>query len=137
MKDSLFRIHSFIQEHHVMSLATFYEDEISSCSLFYVYDESSQSFVVASSMETTHILHINNNPKIAGNILLETKEIGNIQGVQFKGIFLELRDEKFKKEYFKRFPYAKALSPKLWKIEVNSFKMTDNRLGFAKKIIWP
>ena len=72
--------------------------------------------------------------KSGGTVHLETDVIGKIQGVQFKGKMLESRD--VRKVYLKRFPYALALNPTLWSIEVSSFKMTDNRLGFGKKIIW-
>jgi uncharacterized protein YhbP (UPF0306 family) len=120
-----------------MSLATSYEDELSVCSLFYVYNEDSKVFVVASSLETTHIHHILKNSKIAGNILLETHNVGEIKGLQFKGEFRELQDKALKLQYFKKFPYALALNPTLWQIKVDYFKMTDNRLGFGKKLIWP
>jgi uncharacterized protein len=134
--DDLKKIAHFIREHHVMSLATAYKDELSACSLFYVYDENSRSFIVASSDDTIHIEHIKHNPKIAGNILLETKSVGKIQGLQCQGVCSELKEKDLKGLYFKAFPYAVALNPKLWRIEVDSFKMTDNRLGFGKKIIW-
>jgi uncharacterized protein YhbP (UPF0306 family) len=120
-----------------MSLATSFENELSVCSLFYAYSQELNSFVIASSEETTHIKHIKNNPNIAANILLETKTIGKIQGLQFRGKFKELQDKTLKKLYFKAFPYALVLNPKLWQIEVEYFKLTDNRLGFGKKIIWP
>jgi uncharacterized protein YhbP (UPF0306 family) len=130
------KIAAFIEEHHVLSFATTDKEEVSVCSLFYVYDKVSHTFIVASSDETTHVKHTVTNPNIAGNILLETKSVGKIQGLQFRGIFSELTDKSLKKLYFKAFPYALALSPKLWKIDVNYFKMTDNRLGFGKKVIW-
>jgi uncharacterized protein YhbP (UPF0306 family) len=28
------------------------------------------------------------------------------------------------------------MNPKLWQIKVEHFKLTDNTLGFGKKIIW-
>ena len=136
MTEDLKKIESFIQEHHVMSLATNHENEISVCSLFYAFSKELLSFVVASSDETTHIRHIEYNAKVAGNILLETKNIGKIQGVQFRGEFLPLQDEKLKNLYFKTFPHAIVMQPKLWQIKVEYFKMTDNRLGFGKKLIW-
>jgi uncharacterized protein YhbP (UPF0306 family) len=131
------KIAMFIAKHHVMSLATSLGDDLSVCSLFYVYDASSNSFIVASSDETTHIKHISDNKRVAGNILLETLSVGKIQGLQFKGDFLLLEETRLKASYFKNFPYALALNPKLWQIKVDYFKMTDNRLGFGKKIIWP
>ncbi len=136
MSEKLKKISKFLNEHHVMSLATATADEISVCSLFYAFDEQKLSFVVASSDDTKHVEHIAKNSNIAGNILLETKIVGKIQGVQFRGSFVPLEDKELKLEYFKAFPYALALSPKLWQIKVNYFKMTDNRLGFGEKIIW-
>jgi len=136
MPQSLEKIENFLNKHHVLTLATFHADEVSACSLFYAYAKEDISFVVASSEDTTHIQNIRKNEHIAGNIYLETKEIGKIQGVQFKGKFLECEDKKLKNLYFKHFPYALALAPKLWQIKVSFFKMTDNRVGFGKKVIW-
>lgn len=136
MSDDLKKITAFIKEHHVMTLATSDGNGVSACSLFYAYDEKSISFVVASSDDTTHIKHIELNPDVAGNILLETQQVGKIQGLQFQARMSELFDDKLKKLYFKAFPYALALQPKLWQIRVKRFKMTDNRLGFGKKLIF-
>lgn len=136
MSENLAKIEQFLNEHHVMSLATSAFEELSVCSLFYAYSKEKNSFVVASSDDTVHVEHIEKNKNIAGNILLETKAVGKIQGVQFRGEFILLDDKELKKIYFKNFPYALALSPKLWQIKVNYFKMTDNKLGFGKKIIW-
>lgn len=135
MSNDLQRIVKFISEHHVMSLATTAESEVSVCNLFYAFDEKEHSFVVASSDDTTHIENILKNPNIAGSIVLETKTVGKIQGLQFRGTFSMLDDEALKKLYFKTFPYALAMMPKLWKIKIDYFKMTDNNLGFGKKII--
>ncbi|OIP56436.1 MAG: hypothetical protein AUK54_02070 [Helicobacteraceae bacterium CG2_30_36_10] len=129
-------INSFINEHHVMSLATSNNMELSVCSLFYAYCSNELSFVVASSDETMHIKNIKQNKIVAGNILLETKSVAKIQGLQFRGEFILLEDESSRKLYFKEFPYALAMQPKLWKIKVNYFKLTDNRFGFGKKLIW-
>ncbi len=136
MSKRLSKIVSFVQEHHVLSLATKSVEELSVCSLFYVYDEDSRCFIVASSEDTLHMKHIRKDPNVAGNILLETESIGRIQGLQFRGKFVILQEEKLKILYFKKFPYALALNPLLYKIEVNFLKLTDNRLGFGKKIIW-
>ncbi len=136
MSNNLQKIVSFLAGHHVLSLATSDGNEISVCSLFYAFSEEKVSFIVASGEDTSHIKHINKNHNIAGNILLETKNIGKIQGVQFRGEFLPLEDKKLKKIYFKEFPHAIVMKPKLWQIKVNYFKMTDNKLGFGKKIIW-
>ena len=136
MSDNLSKIESFLDEHHVLSLATTDGEQLSVCSLFYAYVKDEMKFIVASGDDTQHIKNINKNKNIAGNIFLETKIIGKIQGVQFSGEFSKLDDLKLTKLYFKAFPYALVMKPKLFQIQVNYFKMTDNRLGFGKKIIW-
>ena len=136
MDTNLQKIEAFIDEHHVLTLATAVENDVSACSLFYAYDMEHKSFIVASSEDTEHIENILKNPKVAGNIFLETKEIGKIQGLQFKGEFCKLGESRQKLLYFKKFPYAIALNPTLCEIKVHSFKLTDNRLGFGKKLTW-
>jgi len=136
LDSKLEKIEAFIAAHHVLTLATSFDDSVSACSLFYAYESVSRSFIVASEEETLHIKQIRKNPKVAGNILLETQEVGKIQGLQFRGIFERVESREQKKCYFKTFPYALALAPTLWQIRVDYFKLTDNRLGFGKKIIW-
>ncbi len=136
MDENLKKVISFLEKHHVLSLATYGEDGLSVCNLFYVFDEQTVSFVIASSDKTLHVQNILKDNSIAGSVVLETKEIGKIQGLQFKGSFESLKDKNLKKLYFKNFPYALALNPTLWQIKVEYFKLTDNRLGFGKKIIW-
>ncbi len=135
-QNDLAKIASFLAKHHVLTLATSDGLELSACNLFYAYDQEKISFVVASSDDTTHIKNISKNSSVAGTVVLETKTVGKIEGVQFRGDFLELEDEDLKRLYFKNFPYALAMNPKLWQIKVDYFKLTDNTLGFGKKIIW-
>ena len=120
----------------MLSLSTYFDGELSACNLFYAYDPHEVCFVVASSDDTIHIRDISNNKNVAGTIVLETKIVGKIQGVQFKGEFTLLKDQRLKKLYFKNFPYALAMNPKLWVIKIKYFKFTDNTLGFGKKLIW-
>lgn len=136
MNKDLEKIVAFLDEHHVMSLATCGDDGVSVCNLFYAFDKDTLSFVVASSDDTLHVQNIMQNSKVAGSVVLETKTIGKIQGLQFRGEFKVLQNESLKKLYFKTFPYAMAMIPKLWEIKVDFFKLTDNRLGFGKKIVY-
>ena len=136
MSENLEKIQEFISQHHVMSLATRDEENLSVCSLFYYYDVDENVFIVASSSDTTHIKHTQKYPDVAANIVLETDKVGDIQGLQIRGVLTQLDTLLLKAKYFKQFPYALAMQPKLWKIRVNYFKLTDNRLGFGKKLIW-
>ncbi|SFV74488.1 hypothetical protein MNB_SM-3-1400 [hydrothermal vent metagenome] len=135
MKKDIDKIIHFLDEHHILSLATSFEDELSVCNLFYAYDKQNNAFIVASDENTNHIKHILQNNKVAGTVVLETKQVGKIQGVQFQAIMKKSTNEREKKLYFDAFPYAKLLNPTLWSIQVYFFKMTDNKLGFGKKII--
>jgi uncharacterized protein YhbP (UPF0306 family) len=38
--------------------------------------------------------------------------------------------------YLLRFPFALAAKLDLWILEIDYVKMTDNRLGFGKKLEW-
>lgn len=136
MKNDLEKINSFIQDHHVLSLATFHTNELNVCSLFYIYSLQMNAFVFASSDTTTHIKQAKENSHVSGNILLETKDITKIQGVQFRGTVKINDNATLEKLYFEAFPHAKTMQPTLWKIQIGYFKMTDNTLGFGQKLIW-
>lgn len=128
------KIESFIRQHHLLSLATMGE-RLWCCSMFYAYDPHSISFVVASEETTDHMRNVLQNPQVAGTIALETKTVGKIQGIQFSGE-IEACPDTLKSLYFKAFPYARVMNPTLWSIRLDEVKMTDNTLGFGKKITW-
>ncbi len=137
MDTTLEKINTFLQKHHILSLASSGGDGLSACTLFYTYIPSHNVFVFASDTKTQHAQNILENPKVAGTIALETKIVGKIQGVQFRGECRLLEEKELAKYYYKAFPYALAMNPTLWTIEVEYFKFTDNTLGFGKKLIWP
>jgi uncharacterized protein YhbP (UPF0306 family) len=128
------KIESFIRQHHLLSLATMGE-RLWCCSMFYAYDPQSISFIVASDETTEHMRNVVQNPKVAGTIALETKIVGKIQGIQFTAE-MEICPDPLKGLYFEVFPYARVMNPTLWMIRLDEVKMTDNTLGFGKKIIW-
>lgn len=128
------KIERFIGEHHLLSLATTGE-RLWCCSMFYAYDPQSVSFIVASDETTEHIKNVAQNIHIAGTVALETKTVGKIQGIQFYGV-METCPEDLKNLYFKAFPYAIVMNPTLWSIRLDEIKMTDNTLGFGKKVSW-
>ncbi len=133
MEKILSKVAVFIQKHHLLSLATLGE-EMWCCSLFYVYDEGSNSFIVATDASTLHGANVVANSSVAGTVALETKTIGKIQGIQFRG---SMTQENVNYElYYKAFPYALAMNPMLWSIRLDEIKMTDNTFGFGKKLIW-
>jgi len=135
MDENLKAIERFIEKHHLLTLAT-YGERLWCCSMFYAYDPEQKAFIVASDPLTEHMRNVVHNKEVAGTIALETKIVGKIEGIQFSAQMFQSDAGGDKTLYFKRFPYALAMNPTLWKIELNEAKMTDNRLGFGKKISW-
>ena len=126
------RLIEFIKEHHLLTLCTCKENMPYSASCFYAFFEDEMRFIIASDEKTDHIKNLQKNPNFSGVIALETKEIGKIRGIQFKGT-IKVANIKEKKLYFKTYPYAITLNPTLWSLHVEYIKFTDNRLGFGKK----
>jgi len=133
------KIIDFINEHHVLTLATAVDNVPWCANCFYVFDASELSFIFSTDIETKHGKQALLNAKVAASIVLETETIGKIQGVQLQGnICLSEGDfaKKAKKLYLKRFPYAILAKTTLWKLTITYAKLTDNRLGFGTKLIW-
>lgn len=129
----------FLGAHHVLTLATAVNDRPYCANMFYAWMKEEGMFVFTSAADTRHIADVLSNRQVAGSVVLETKVVGNVQGIQFLGEMFRPEGElleRAKKRYLRRFPYAAAMGLELWVIEVNYLKMTDNRLGFGKKIIW-
>ena len=133
------RIIKFFKKHHVLTIATSVNGEPWCANCFYVYLEDENALIFTSDTTTRHGREFIDNPLVAGSVVLETWIIGKIRGIQFQGIVSELvgeRLEKARNAYLKRFPVAALMDTKLWAVDLKYIKMTDNRLGFGKKLIW-
>ena len=133
------RMVKFLQRHHVMTLATCNDNRPWCCQCFYAYVERLCGLVFASDTATRHISEATQQPYVAGSIVLETKVVGKLQGIQLEGKMIEADGELLKEiqtAYTKRFPFALLMDTKLWFLEPTSLKMTDNLLGFGKKLYW-
>ena len=133
------RIIDFIKAHHLLTLATAKENNPYCANCFYVFDEQKKWLIFSSDKKTKHAQDFIANPNVAGTIALETKEVSKIQGVQLLGTILKLKGEELKiakKQYLKAFPYARLMKPKLWAMRLTFIKMTHNKLGFGKKLVW-
>ena len=133
------KIITFLKKHHVLTLATVSGEQPWVANCFYAFMEERMAFVFTSGYETRHIQEAVLNKKVAGNVVLETGIVGKIQGIQFSGT-LELAEGEAliaaEKAYLKRFPFAALMDTTLWLLPVDYLKMTDNRLGFGKKLMW-
>lgn len=133
------RFLKFIQKHHVLTLSTVEHNQPWSCACFYAYDKKEDCFIFTSDENTQHIKHILTNNKVAVNIILETKVIGIIQGLQITGQIHQINLESaphLQRTYLKKFPFAVLINTSLWAIYPNFIKLTDNKLGFGTKLIW-
>ncbi len=133
------RIEKFIDEHHVLTLATCTDNESWCCNCFYTFLSSEKAFIFTSDDDTKHILMGLENPQVSGSVVLETSTVGKIRGIQFTGKLIKVdssEKSKYRLQYLKKFPFAVLVNTSLWIIKVELIKMTDNRLGFGKKIYW-
>lgn len=133
------RITDFIKKHHVLTLATAIDNNPWCANCFYVWLEDENCFVFTTDPVTKHGSDAIKNPQVAGSVVLETRVVGKVQGIQFTGT-MEVPEgdlaEKAKIAYLKRFPVAILMKTNLWVVKAIYIKMTDNRLGFGKKLIW-
>jgi uncharacterized protein YhbP (UPF0306 family) len=133
------RVIRFFKKHHVLTVATSVNNEPWCANCFYVYLESDNALIFTTDPETRHGKEFLKNKFIAGSVVLETPIIGKIRGIQFQGIVTEPEGELLvtaRKAYLKRFPVAMLMETHLWIVELTQIKMTDNRFGFGKKLIW-
>lgn len=130
------RFIKFIKKHHVLTLATVNGEGmpyVANC--FYAFDTKRNLFVFTSDLATRHGAEMAANSSVALSIVLETRIVGRVQGLQVTGE-AERGDDEARKCYIKRFPYAAAADLELWMVEPTMMKLTDNTLGFGKKLVW-
>jgi len=133
------RIIKFFKKHHVLTIATTVNNEPWCANCFYTYLEDDNLLVFTTDEDTRHGKEFVENPIVAGSVVLETMIIGKIQGIQFQGIIFKpdgAELDKIKLCYLKRFPVAVLMDTHLWAVKPTYIKMTDNRFGFGKKLIW-
>lgn len=134
-------IQTFIRKHHVMTLATISDAGPWCANAFYAFDPESATFVITSDPATRHGSEMLACERVAASIVLETRVVGRVQGLQIAARAEQLTEqhpqyETLRKAYLKRFPYAVVAPLKLWALHADTLKYTDNTLGFGKKLLW-
>jgi uncharacterized protein YhbP (UPF0306 family) len=105
----------------------------------YVFLPGDQALVFSSERSTRHIAEARLNTHVSGTILPTKMESGVARGIQFNGHFKTPsahQIELARKVYYSKFPFALLMKGDLWMIELSTIKMTDNTLGFGKKLLW-
>ena len=130
------KIEQFIAKHHVLTLATATADGAPYCgNAFYAFRKEDKAFIFTTDTATHHGRMMLENNRVAASIVLETRIVGRVQGLQITGC-VKPAAEGDKAAYLKRFPYAAVADLNLWRLEAEFMKLTDNTLGFGKKLIW-
>ena len=133
------KILNYIKKNKVLTMATSVNHQPYCAICFYVFDEQTNTLIFLSDNTTKHITDAITNKKVAGTITTEVVTVAKIQGIQFTGEFVNPTKEQeihFYDKYYSKFPFAKAKPSPIWGIELFSIKMTDNTLGFGKKLMW-
>lgn len=132
-------ISSFLQEQTNLTFATA-ANNIPYCSnCFYAFLSEFNAVTFKSNAETRHIQEALANENVSGTITPDKLDKLKIKGIQLTGKFIQPKEALLsaaKKKYYLKYPMALAMKGDLWVIEIRKIKMTDNTLGFGKKLIW-
>lgn len=133
------RIVQFIKDHKVMTMATCADDQPYCSVLFYSFDEKQEVLYYLSKLSSRHAKELQANHRVSGSIIRGENNIVKLQGIQFIGT-CDLVDQKFigeaKRHFLSEHPYAVFGTDVIWCLRLEWIKMTDNTIGFGKKIIW-
>mgnify|MGYP002375844210 CR=1 FL=1 len=106
---------------------------------FYAFDEHDQQLYFKSQEGAMHSTLLHENGHVAGTILPDKLNKLMIQGIQFQGVVVDDAEEQHHRAascYYTRHPMALAKPGHVWIIQLEKVKMTENSLGFGKKITW-
>lgn len=129
----------YLKKQHVLSLCATDGKDMWSANCFYIFDQDSMALWLMTEPDTRHGQLMLANPRVVGTVNGQPKTVLLIKGVQYAGHIQLLSGERetlARLAYQKRFPVAKKVSAPLWEIQLDEVKMTDNALGFGKKIVW-
>lgn len=129
----------YLRKQHVLTLCCNAHEQLWCANCYYVFDETRMVFWIMTEPDTRHGMLMAQNPQVAGTINGQPRSVLLIKGVQYRGRIapLDSTTEKIARTaYQKRFPVSRKVSAPLWEIQLDEVKMTDNALGFGRKIAW-
>jgi uncharacterized protein YhbP (UPF0306 family) len=106
---------------------------------YYSFLEMEGLLVYKSSLGTKHEEIMKMHKVVAGTIIPEQLEVVVIKGIQYEGLLLDDTMEltiKVSASYYLKFPFAMAVPGKVYAIQLNAIKFTDNMRGFGFKQQW-
>ncbi|AHG20893.1 hypothetical protein Z042_15765 [Chania multitudinisentens RB-25] len=129
----------FVNKQHVLTLCAGNGMEMWCANCFYVFDAERMALWLMTEPDTRHGSLMQQNSRVVGTIAPQPKTIALIKGVQYRGEITLLygeEDRLARARYCKRFPVAQAMKAPIWQLTLQEMKMTDNALGFGKKLYW-
>lgn len=129
----------FLSKQHVLTLCAGNGLEMWCANCFYVFDAERMALWLMTEPHTRHGGLMQQNSRVVGTIAPQPKTVALIKGVQYAGEITLLageEDQLARARYCKRFPVAKVMKAPVWQIALQEVKMTDNTLGFGKKLYW-
>ncbi len=137
--DDLKIIRRYLNKNHVLALCAHAEGDIWSANCFYVSDVERMCLYFMTELKTRHGALMQKNPHIVGTIATQPKTVALIKGIQYRGRAVILdgdAETSARTLYCKHFPVAVAMKAPIWQLQLDEVKMTDNALGFGKKLLW-
>lgn len=132
-------IAAFINECKVATLCCVQDEQPYCFNCYYTFIEEEGLLVYKSSFGTKHETILENNTQVAGTIIPEQIDLATLKGIQFEGVLLKENMSlalKASSAYYLRFPFAMAVPGKIYCIELQKIKLTDNGRGFGYKQHW-
>lgn len=137
--ETLDAISRWLNKQHVLTYCVGGNEDLWCSNAFYYYDAKRVAFYLLTEAHSRHGLLIGTGSFAAGTVNGQPKTVALIRGVQFRGTIRMLEDseaQNVRQHYCKRFPVARVMSAPAWEIQLDELKMTDNTLGFGKKLHW-
>ncbi|WP_197424825.1 pyridoxamine 5'-phosphate oxidase family protein [Bordetella sp. N] len=131
---------ALLADHHVLTLSVQDAQGPWASSAFFVYDPREVALVFLGSLDTRHARAIRADPRVAGCVAGQPRDISQILGLQFSGRarLVEDQDEQARilALYHDRFPETRSVSSPVWVATLDVMKLTDNRVKFGSKTHW-
>lgn len=137
--DDLAFITRFLRRQHVLTLCAGSGMDMWCANCFYVFDEAQMALYLMTEKHTRHGELMQINPQVVGTIATAPRTVALIKGIQYRGEIAPLQGEAedtARQRYCRRFPVAKVACAPLWQLTLLEIKMTNNTLGFGKKLHW-
>ena len=133
------RIKAFLTAQHLLTVSAVdcvdaIHCGVYSASCYYVFCSAQLSLCFKSVPSAKHIQLASINPDV-GVVIAQDGALKFLKGVQIKAVFRDSTQEE-QQLYYKKFPFAKLGSGKIFSLGIYFAKYTDNQLFLQKKITY-